>query len=85
MVFVAKNPLRVSRELTDAMASLPKKQRGQGFHTMEPERQREIAKQGGKASYEGGRGHLWNSETARIAGRKGIEAKKANALKEIKQ
>lgn len=45
-----------------------------GFAAMDPEQQRRIASEGGKASHESGRGHEWNSEEARQAGRKGGEA-----------
>ncbi len=42
-----------------------------GFAAMDPEKRREIASKGGKASHEKGTGHEWTSETAREAGRKG--------------
>jgi len=45
-----------------------------GFASMDPERQREIAKEGGKASHEKGTGHEFTSEEAREAGKKGGEA-----------
>jgi general stress protein YciG len=38
---------------------------------MDPEEQRRIASEGGRASHESGRGHEWNSSEAREAGRKG--------------
>lgn len=46
----------------------PKKR---GFGSMDPERQREIARQGGKAAHERGSAHEFTSEEARAAGRKG--------------
>ncbi|MCC3157657.1 hypothetical protein LJ737_10430 [Hymenobacter sp. 15J16-1T3B] len=45
-----------------------------GFAGMDPEEQRRIAAEGGKASHESGRGHEWTSAEAREAGRKGGEA-----------
>lgn len=45
-----------------------------GFASMDPERQREIASQGGKAAHESGNAHEFTSEEAREAGRKGGEA-----------
>lgn len=44
---------------------------GQGFASMDPERQREIASRGGKAAHESGNAHEFDSEEAREAGRKG--------------
>ncbi|OON68144.1 hypothetical protein B0919_15205 [Hymenobacter sp. CRA2] len=42
-----------------------------GFASMDPEEQRRIASEGGKASHASGRGHEWTSAEAREAGRKG--------------
>ena len=42
-----------------------------GFANMDPQRQREIARQGGRAAHQQGVAHKWNSEEAREAGRKG--------------
>jgi general stress protein YciG len=42
-----------------------------GFASMDENKQREIASQGGKASHEKGTGHEFSSEEAREAGRKG--------------
>ena len=44
-----------------------------GFASMDPERQREIAREGGKTAHEKGTAHEFNSDEARIAGRKGGE------------
>jgi general stress protein YciG len=44
---------------------------------MDPEQQRRIASEGGKASHESGRGHRWTSEEARMAGRKGGQARRS--------
>ncbi len=42
-----------------------------GFASMDPERQREVARRGGKAAHAKGRAHEFTSEQAREAGRKG--------------
>jgi general stress protein YciG len=49
-----------------------------GFASMDPEKQREIASEGGKASHEQGTGHEFDSEEAREAGRKGGQASGGN-------
>lgn len=47
---------------------------GRGFASMDPERQREIASQGGKAAHQKGTAHEFTSEEARVAGSKGGKA-----------
>jgi general stress protein YciG len=42
-----------------------------GFALMDPDRQREIARKGGKAAHEKGTAHQFTSDEARDAGRKG--------------
>jgi len=42
-----------------------------GFASMDPQKQREIASEGGRAAHKQGVAHEWNSEEAREAGRKG--------------
>ena len=42
-----------------------------GFAAMDPERQRQIAREGGKAAHQSGNAHEFTSEEAREAGRKG--------------
>lgn len=44
-----------------------------GFASMDPEKQREIASEGGKAAHEKGTAHEFTSEEAREAGHKGGE------------
>jgi uncharacterized protein len=54
-----------------------KKQSGasnRGFASMDPQRQREIASEGGKAAHEKGTAHEFTSEEARQAGSKGGQA-----------
>ncbi|OHA15071.1 MAG: general stress protein [Candidatus Taylorbacteria bacterium RIFCSPLOWO2_12_FULL_43_20] len=48
-----------------------------GFASMDPEKQREIASKGGKASHEKGTAHEFTSEEAREAGRKGGQARQS--------
>jgi general stress protein YciG len=50
-----------------------------GFASMDPEMQRRIASEGGKASHQSGRGHRFTSEEARAAGRKGGQASRTNS------
>lgn len=42
-----------------------------GFASMDKEKQKEIARSGGKAAHLAGTAHEWSSEEARAAGRKG--------------
>ncbi len=49
-----------------------------GFDSMDPQRQREIASQGGRAAHEKGTAHEFSSEEAREAGRKGGQARSQN-------
>lgn len=42
-----------------------------GFASMDPERQRQIAAQGGRAAHQKGTAHQFTSEEARIAGSRG--------------
>jgi general stress protein YciG len=42
-----------------------------GFASMDPDKQRAIARKGGRAAHEKGTAHEWTSEEARRAGRKG--------------
>ena len=44
---------------------------GRGFASMDPERQREIASNGGRAAHERGTAHEFTTEEARQAGSKG--------------
>jgi general stress protein YciG len=46
-----------------------------GFAAMDEAKQREIASKGGKAAHEKGTAHEFDSEEARIAGRKGGQAR----------
>jgi uncharacterized protein len=44
-----------------------------GFAALDPDKQREIARLGGRAAHAQGKAHEFTSEEARVAGRKGGE------------
>lgn len=46
-----------------------------GFASMDPERQRAIASEGGRAAHQSGNAHEFTSEEAREAGRRGGQAR----------
>jgi uncharacterized protein len=48
-----------------------------GFNVMDRAQVREIASMGGRAAHAYGTAHQWTRETARIAGLKGVAAKRA--------
>jgi len=52
--------------------------KARGFASMDQEKQREIARKGGKAAHEKGTAHEFTSEEARAAGKKGGEAVSRN-------
>jgi len=56
--------------------------RARGFAAMDPEQQRRIASEGGKASHASGRGHRFTAEEARAAGRKGGMASRSKTNSE---
>jgi general stress protein YciG len=47
--------------------------KNRGFASMDPEKQREIARKGGRAAHQKGTAHEFTSDEAREAGRKGGE------------
>ena len=49
--------------------------KGRGFAGMNPDQQREIASEGGRAAHASGHAHEFTSEEARAAGSKGGEAR----------
>lgn len=59
------------------MATTPKRGR-QGFASMDPKLQRQIASQGGRVAHELGKAHTFTSEEARAAGRKGAAVRYGN-------
>ncbi len=67
----------VSTTAASEMAhALPRAGRSRrGFASMDPGKQREIASKGGKAAHERGTAHQFTTEEARLAGRKGGQAR----------
>jgi general stress protein YciG len=63
----APAPVSTSSELDAAPAKTRKRR---GFAAMDPELQRQIASQGGRAAHAGGNAHEFTSEEARAAGAK---------------
>lgn len=59
--------------MQETQATASNNTRNRGFASMNTERQREIARKGGKAAHEKGTAHEFTSEEARAAGRKGGE------------
>ena len=49
-----------------------------GFAAMDPERQRQIASEGGRAAHRQGVAHEWTADEARQAGRKGGQNSKGS-------
>jgi uncharacterized protein len=54
-----------------------------GFASMDPEKQREIAGQGGRAAHAQGSAHEFDAAEARAAGRKGGKAHSREHMAEI--
>jgi len=50
---------------------------------MSPEKQKEIARQGGRAAHEQGVAHQWDSNEAREAGKKGGQARTNQSKNEM--
>ena len=63
-----------STQVSKTAAAKPAGKSERGFAAMNPERQREIAREGGKAAHQSGNAHEFTSEEAREAGRKGGQA-----------
>ena len=63
----------------------PSGKSNRGFASMDPQRQREIASEGGRAAHEKGTAHEFTSEEAREAGRKGGQARSANRRNALSQ
>ena len=57
-------------ETTTTSAPAPAVTR-RGFGAMDPEKQREIARKGGRAAHARGKAHRFTAEEAKVAGRKG--------------
>jgi len=66
--------MQKDQENQDQVRDVQRNTSTRGFASMDPEKQREIASEGGKAAHEQGTAHEFDSEEAREAGRKGGEA-----------
>jgi general stress protein YciG len=53
-----------------------------GFAAMDAEKQKEIARKGGRAAHEQGVAHEWSSQEAREAGKKGGQSRGRKANEE---
>lgn len=60
-----------------------KEKSNRGFAAMSSEKQKEIARKGGKAAHEQGVAHEWNSDEARQAGKKGGQSRGNSRNKNI--
>lgn len=69
----------------DAPRAEPARKARRGFAAMSPEKQREIASKGGRASHVLGRGHEWSADEARAAGIKGGRASRGGRGKAVGQ
>src|SRR5215218_5738384 len=58
---------------TETPTEIQSSTRNRGFASMDQERQREIARKGGRAAHEKGTAHEFTPDEARAAGRKGGE------------
>lgn len=56
---------------TESSGSRTQRSSNRGFAAMDPEKQKQIASEGGRAAHKQGVAHEWSSEEARAAGRKG--------------
>ena len=66
------DPPRPSAALMeDTTVNIGQRKERRGFASMSPDKQREIARKGGRAAHEKGTAHEWNADEARSAGRKG--------------
>jgi uncharacterized protein len=59
------------QEMTSNSSNVNGRRSARGFAAMSPEKQKQIASEGGRAAHKLGVAHEWNSEEARKAGKKG--------------
>lgn len=64
-------PTETSPETERNETAEPKRTAHRGFAAMDPEKQKRIASEGGRAAHKQGVAHEWNRDEAREAGRKG--------------
>jgi general stress protein YciG len=61
----------VNDQQENGQSSNGRRNSNRGFAAMSPERQKQIASEGGRAAHKQGVAHEWNSDEARRAGKKG--------------
>lgn len=64
-------------------ATSNKPSKGRGFSSMDPERQREIARLGGIFAHQSGHAHEFTPEEAREAAMKSVASRRANSPKKV--
>lgn len=71
-------PSESAQTLTQGINGMVKrgKTNHHGFETMDADKLKEIASLGGKAVHARGTARVWDSESARAAGRKGLESQR---------
>jgi general stress protein YciG len=62
-------------DMTNQEKNNTQKKSIRGFAAMDQEKQKEIARKGGRAAHEQGVAHEWSSQEARAAGKKGGQAR----------
>jgi general stress protein YciG len=72
------NAMAKNRDSQDMGSRVNGNTSNRGFASMDPQRQREIASEGGRAAHEKGTAHEFDSNEAIAAGRKGGEAVSQN-------
>ncbi len=79
MLFYEPNGILNPESVSGRPNMAPIRRRGRGFAGMDPERQRAIAREGGRAAHQKGTAHEFTSEEARAAGQKGGQTRGARA------
>jgi general stress protein YciG len=67
-------PSETNNTMNETVPTPAPKKSTRGFASMDRERQREIARKGGRAAHQKGTAHEFTPDEARIAGRKGGQA-----------
>ena len=66
-------------------AGTPVQRKGRGFASMDKDRQREIASEGGRAAHQSGNAHEFTSEEARRAGQQSHRSKNSSNTEAAKK
>jgi general stress protein YciG len=75
----SRRPPPTSRDVAVAWRCFDPGMPKRGFAALDPEKQKEIARLGGKAAHAQGKAHEFTSEEARVAGKKGGETVSRNS------